>query len=589
MLLVTTGVALFGVSYLPFELVKVKIDSYSLSGTADNFTIGLFKEIAFNLRIIAIVTIIAGGLLYTGRKRSLQYISNIFTSLISFLDELTRHFKEAVKKEDKIHLYALFIIMLAAIAARLIFLFSIPMTADEAVTFYAYALKPLFVGLTNYSAPNNHLFHTFLVHISYLLFGSPVWAIRLPAFLAGILLVPASYIVIRIFYNKHAALLTAGFAASSMVLIEYSTLARGYTLICLFFLSILALATYLKQSRNPAAWLLFAILSALGFYTIPIMLYPFGIVVTWLFLSIMSEKTAIRRSRLLTDLFVYLIVTSVLTLILYAPVFAISGIKPIVANPWVTSKPWSYFITEFPLSLRSLWEEWNTDIPSVISLFMATGFFISLVFHKRLSVYRVPIIVAAVIWCIPVLIAQRVTPYTRVWLFLLPVYIGYASAGVIFLLSRVKFRKSHYHTVIYSILAVTLSVWLSLNVKLPYYLDKVIDNEPIALFLKDYIKPGDRVLDFAGNEDPDPAMIYYFKLHDVPVKYLISDIDSSKRMLVILNEKKDTLKDLLDNQGILLTKYTAPKLIQRYNVMSLYEMVRLNDREERDNRSDSVE
>ncbi|MDI6722712.1 MAG: hypothetical protein QMD97_04075, partial [Candidatus Aenigmarchaeota archaeon] len=41
------------------------------------------------------------------------------------------------------------------------------------------------------------------------------------------------------------------------------------------------------------------IFSALGFYTIPIMLYPFGIVIMWLFLSIIFKDTTLCRNHLL--------------------------------------------------------------------------------------------------------------------------------------------------------------------------------------------------------------------------------------------------------------------------------------------------
>ncbi len=578
MFLGAIGAALLRISYLPFEPLKLKIDSYALFGSAGQFTPELFKQIAFKLRVIAILIFLTAGLLYSGRQKVRRYVSDASGSLVSFTKELARYFREAAAREDKIHIAALFVIMMGAIAVRLYFLLVKPVTADEAATFYAYASKPLFIGLTNYSAPNNHLFHTFLVHIAYLLFGNHPWVIRLPALVAGILIVPASYLVIRIFYNKNAALLTAAVVASSRGLIGYSTTARGYTLICLIFLSILALAAYLKQSRNTGAWLLFAILSAIGFYTIPIMLYPFGTVVTWLLLSIIFEKTKIKRSRLLKNLFIYVTFTSVLTSILYAPVVAVSGIESIIANQWVTPRSWSYFIAGFPSSLASLWNYWNTDIPFVITFLLSAGFFISLVFHKRLSVHRVPIVLAAVIWCIPVVAAQRVVPYIRVWLFLLPVYIGLASAGVIFILNLLKLKKSAYNAVILALLAIALSGWLIWNDLNPRdYSSKTIDNETIAVFMKDYLRPGDRVLDFAGNEDPDPSMIYYFKLHDVPIKYLSGDLNSSKRILVIINEKTDTLKERLDSRGIYLTKNTVLKLLRRYRLVSLYEITMPDD------------
>ena len=572
--LVITWSTLFWISYLPFELVKVKIDAYALYGNANIFTPAFFEQMVVKLRFIAIMIFLASGLLYIGRRQAQQYVSNMLTSLLSFLRELTQYFKEAIIKEDKIHLYALFIILLIAIVIRVCYLFQ-PMGGDEAVSSYAYTLMPLYIGLTNYSAPNNHLFHTFLSHMAYLLLGNHPWVIRLPALFAGILLVPASYMVTRIFYNKYAALLTAGIVASSTYLIRYSIYARGYTLICLIFLLILALATYLKQSRNSAAWLLFTILSALGFYTIPIMLYPFGIVIMWLFLSIIFKDTNLCRNHLLKDLFIFSIITALLAFMLYAPVFAISGLESVIANPYVTPKSWSYFIAKFPDSLGSLWNFWNRDVPSAISFLLVIGFFISLVFHKRLSIHRIPIILAVAIWCIPVLIAHRVVPYARVWLFLLPLYIGLSSAGVSYLLRPFESKFSKYFSVSVAILAITISLWMSLSfVKPPYYSDKILDNEPITIFLKDYLQPGDRVLDTAARESPDPSLIYYFRRYDVPVKFLISDLDSSQRILVIANERIQPLEELLNKEGVSVNDYGLPKLIQRYKVVSLYELNR---------------
>ncbi len=577
-LLLAVAITLFAASYLPFQWLKLKIDSYALSGTADKFTGELFEKIVLRLRITAAAIFFAAGLLYSARRKVRQYISDAQTSLASFFSELAQDVKDAVRKEDRIHLYALFIILLAGIAVRIAFLFH-PMHTDEAYTFNVYVSKPLYIGLTYYSAPNNHLFHTFLAHIAYLLLGNHPWVIRLPALIAGILVVLASYLVMRIFYNKHAALLTAAITASSSVLIRYSTSARGYSLVCLIFLFILALASYLRQSRNPGAWLLFAVLSAVGFYTIPIMLYPFGIVVIWLFLTIILEKTGTGRSFLLKDLFIYVTVTAVLTLILYAPVLAVSGIKSLVANPWVVSRSWSYFIAEFPSSLASLWKYWNRDIPSAVSLVLAAGFIISLVFHKRLSAHRVPIAAVAVIWCLPVVTAQRVVPDNRIWLFLLPVYIGLASAGVVFLPSLSKLKKIGRHAVIVPLLTVTLFFWLSWNVLHSQRGDAVYDYEPVTFFLKDYLKPGDRVLD--AFVDQHPSSIYYRGLYHIPVKYFSPDLASGSRILIIAEGPIQTVERLLRKRGLSATNYTVPKLIRRYRFLRVYEIKRIDQGKER--------
>src|SRR6476659_711317 len=85
---------------------------------------------------------------------------------------------------------------------------------DEAWTFLHYARVPIRVGLSTYSAPNNHLFNTLLVHLSTLIFGNAPWALRLPALIVGALLIPATYLLARVlFVDKAAAVLAAGLTA----------------------------------------------------------------------------------------------------------------------------------------------------------------------------------------------------------------------------------------------------------------------------------------------------------------------------------------------------------------------------------------
>ncbi|HSK67562.1 MAG TPA: hypothetical protein VK888_11560, partial [Anaerolineales bacterium] len=68
-----------------------------------------------------------------------------------------------------------------------------PIAYDEAYTFIQYATRGVKHILADYSAPNNHIFHTLLVSISYMLFGDQTWVVRVPAFLAGTLCIPAAY------------------------------------------------------------------------------------------------------------------------------------------------------------------------------------------------------------------------------------------------------------------------------------------------------------------------------------------------------------------------------------------------------------
>ena len=492
---------------------------------------------------------------------------------MKFASKIASQLEETVTKEDKIHLLVLFIILLLGMAVRLTFLFQ-PMRYDEAFSFTHFASKPLSLGLSDYSFPNNHLFHTFLVHLAYSTLGNQPWVIRLPAVLAGIFLVPASYIATRIFYHKDAALLTAGLVASSSILIEYSTNARGYTLVCLIFLVTLTFGAFLMQRVDLSPWVLFSAISATGFYTIPIMLYPFGIVIVWLFLTILLEKSQRDRAVLLQRLGISIAITALLALLLYLPVFLSSGLTAVIGNRFVRPKAWSEFFSQFPASLLSVWQQWSRDIPLAISLFLVFGFFASLLFHRRVCTYRVPVVAAALLWVLPVITVQRVIPFERVWLFFLPLYLGLASAGLSYLLGASRFSSAR--SIVFTTGTLVLTIWLSLNVvqsRSVYYSNEtgtLRDAEAIALFLKGYLKSGDRVI---ASVPSDAPLVYYFNLHEIPLKYFTGDLVSNKRIMVVVNESHhQTLKWFLDRMKLEGVDFNTTEVIRRYDSATLYQI-----------------
>jgi hypothetical protein len=572
-LLIAAGFIVAGSSYLPFEWVKAKIDSLTYDGTAEPFTKELFYQITIKLRLVGTGVALVGVVLYLWSPRIQRSISIISRSFVLFWREVSQRFTQLIRKEDKIHILAFLVIMVMAIFIRVLFL-SRPMGYDEAWTFDAYASKPLLVGLSSYSGPNNHVFHTLLVHIAYFLLGCKPWIIRLPALLAGTLLVPASYMVARIFYNKYAAILTAALVTSSTPLVLYSTDARGYSLLCLFFLLILALAAYLKEHESSAAWLSFAILSALGFYTIPIFLYPFGIVVTWLFLSIAFEKGIRARRQALRSLVFSLVGVLVLTFALYTPVFVVSGVDSVMANRFVAALSWSSFLSSLPTFAASVWEEWNQHIPSVLKLMAVAGFSVSVLFYKRITPHRVPLILAAVVSLSLILIAHPVVRFTRVWTFLLPLYLAMAASGISYLFRAHVKKVSRRNSAFIMALVVLVLSWTSLNLiqsRRTYWELKWAprDAEPITLFLRDYLKPGDLVV---SRSHLDVPLAYYFHVHEVPLEYLGSNPDYSSRILVIVYKQSGQKpEDILRRDGVRLDGLTCPRPIKEFDSFTLYE------------------
>ncbi|HJT38349.1 MAG TPA: glycosyltransferase family 39 protein [Actinomycetota bacterium] len=290
------------------------------------------------------------------------------------------------------------------------------MRVDEAATYLYYVRKPPLYGLVSYTLPNNHVFHTLLVSGSTLLLGDHPWVIRLPAFVAGIALIPLTFIVARRAHGDGVGLIAAAFVATSSVLIEYSTNARGYTIVAAIFLGLLALQPALIRDE-ARAWRWFAILSAIGFFTIPTMLFPFGIVVASLALQRVPWKRLARGVGL----------TVAITAAAYLPALLWTGPHAFFGNRFVMSRPWKAWVSLVgPASITPAWAGWNRDL-GVAGMLLLAVFFVVGVARDRTRLAPI-----AVVWCALLVVAARWIVLPRVWTFLIPVYWITVAVGIAF-------------------------------------------------------------------------------------------------------------------------------------------------------------
>jgi predicted membrane-bound mannosyltransferase len=114
------------------------------------------------------------------------------------------------------------------LALRLAYL-GLPLRYDEAMTFLGLVDRPLLAVLADYS-PNNHLLHTVLAKLCVGLLGEEEWALRLPALLAGVLVVPSLAWVAGRVFGLVEGFAVAGLAAATAWLVSYAVDARGYSL-----------------------------------------------------------------------------------------------------------------------------------------------------------------------------------------------------------------------------------------------------------------------------------------------------------------------------------------------------------------------
>lgn len=394
-------------------------------------------------------------------------------------------------------LAALAVIVAVGLVVRLAYMTQ-PMRIDESWTFMVFVRNGLGAVLSDYSSTNNHILNSLLILMSTGIFGDSPQAIRLPALFFGLLTMPLVFLVGAKAYNTSAGLLAAAFVAGSSIMIEYSSNGRGYTAIDAAFLLLLLLGLYLRKHDSRAAWIGFAVCAALGCHAIPTMLFPLGGVVLWLGCTALLESVPGGSRRFLSCLASSCLLGAALVLVLYAPVLLFSPILGLdTVNPDVLPKSLGYFLRNTATVLGSVFHGWFRDCPPVLTVALVGLLAAAMIFHKRIATHRLPMLLAVAAWTGALLLAQRVVPYQRVLLFLLPLVLITAAGPAGHLLER--FGPARRRGILAPLLACILALGLGLNVLTRDSIEDstqtgvMRDGQAVALRLAQVVEPGQGV------------------------------------------------------------------------------------------------
>lgn len=491
--------------------------------------------------------------------------------------------------------YPLLVTILAFFGAtlRCLYLFQ-PMRYDESFTSMAFAYRPLSVGLSFYPYPNNHLFHTMLVHFSTKLLGNSPAAIRLPAFLAGIALIPVGYLVLKELYDRDTGLLAVALIAASPLLIAYSTNARGFSIQALAFLLLLFVGKKLKDGPKLSLWIWFSLLIVVGFYTVPTMLYFFVAAFVWLAISALVRDVKSSRLGFFVRLCAWSAVALLVSALLYIPVVVKSGLASLTSNQFVKSLGFHGFVHGLPGAIKNWWLAWSAGITPVIGVVLAAAVLISLIFHYRISKDKVPLPAVTLGCCLVLIVIQRVLPDPRVFLPLLPLLLGFAAAGLIFtsrsIASRARARTGRRLAItegqriaMVLVLFICLAV-IVVIVGMPYQHEDTGQagrstfrqaNE-VALAMREILKPGDVVfLDWPAAT----PLEYYFTIYGIDHHYIYGNgfgkpqggAEATRAFLITDTEDKHTLTEafpsaakfklqlIYNSQGAKIYRILGPK------------------------------
>jgi 4-amino-4-deoxy-L-arabinose transferase-like glycosyltransferase len=577
-LILFSSVALFILVVIPYAQIIQFLGKFQPDGSFDSLSPSKFNVLQWLIRCKALTLALIGLLSLLKKDLVIHWLQRFGAkiSTISIRNDLNRIYQATFSLDDKWTILALFGVTVIGIFIRLIQINS-AVGYDEAYTFIHFASRSLQVILTDYSAPNNHIFHSLLVYIVYHIFGNHILALRLPAFLAGVLTIPAIYMAGKVIYGKNAALVAAALVACTPILVDFSVNARGYTLMCLFSCLILWIAGILRKQSSFAGWLLLSLFSILGFYTLPVMVYPVSAVYLWLLVSwVVKDIYSNSRGKFIFGLIVTSISTILITFLLYSPILIFgSGFSSITSNEFVKSQSWLDFIQSVQSRIPRVWGDWNYLVPYWVAIITILGFLLLVVFEWRRFSHKIPVWIPTVISISILIILQRVTPWPRVWLFLLVFYLLWAAAGWLALirLFTAKITLKWVQPVfMWVIILLTLFVYVAFRNKPSFNPTEDYPMQEVAEFVSNHITNEDTLVAVS------PVTIqtgYYLTIENIPFERFY-DRDRKgviKHAIVLIADRSKfpSLQSVVEFQrlqGVLDT--SKAELIHQYKQILVY-------------------
>ncbi|TLN26025.1 twin-arginine translocation signal domain-containing protein, partial [bacterium] len=199
--------------------------------------------------------------------------------------------------------------------------------------------------------------------------------------------------------------------------------------------------SYVLQHKNRLVWIGLVVICALGFFTVPIMLYAFGGLMAWLLVSALAgdlRQEYPSRRDFLRWWAVAGAAVALLTLLLYTPVLVVSGPSALFANQFVSGLPWDQFLTRMQAGWHLTWSDWMVGVPPALQILLAAGVIAGLALHRRISRFQIPTQLPMLAWIALVLLVQRSDTLSKLWVFLDTLFLIWAAGGLAALAGRIR-------------------------------------------------------------------------------------------------------------------------------------------------------
>ncbi len=320
----------------------------------------------------------------------------------------------------------------------ILYLFATP-RYDESYTHLHFATTSMWDALSLYETPNNHILYSVVARISQVAGESSILATRLPALIAGVLLIPVTIHFARLVTHSRRVAVTAGLlVAFHPQLIYYSTNGRGYTMIALFAV-IWAILGYHIASEDAYGfhpWLALSIVTALGIWTIPVFVYALPGLVIWVILVRRSQGSVGRR--FIGRATAAGLLALVLTATVFSPAISRMTLDGILSNPLlnptsprlggVPGRELSSWFQRLPVYFSDIVGWITFALPLIVTVGLAMLTLVGVISRK--SPLAIRVLVPTLIPPALILMAvQRLQPLARSWITMVPFLLVTVAVG----------------------------------------------------------------------------------------------------------------------------------------------------------------
>ncbi len=308
-----------------------------------------------------------------------------------------------------------------------------PVTYDEALTYVNYSSHSFGFLFSDYMFTSNHILHSAFVRISTLIFGVHLWSLRLPALIAGILVMPLFYAYVRALFNRHIAVIALCLVAVNGPLVEYSAMATGYSLTWFFMACSLLAARHFVKHENSVSAVMMAVFCALGMWAAPVMIYPALMIFIWAFFMLVTnyQSTVRRRAIKLVGSF---LLFSTLSFLFYSPVIIRHSLDQLIHHPSLVDNTWAVFVNTQQDRAFDLWAYFTGTASTTLAFLGAIGVCYSAYASLK---YRL-LLFAMIIGTVPLVLMQRMVAPPAAWIFCLFVLHLGTAIGAFYLVKLVQ-------------------------------------------------------------------------------------------------------------------------------------------------------